>query len=339
METKIVINVKNRRENDEEDLSSLSDGYTTSEEKNEYQTGISLMSWCPSTNHRREDTDSEGRASNKKSLSKEATLPTNVAADSHVNVIVLRDSARPFPDVFFCPITKKLLSDPVVMFHGNSYERGVIKDTGCVLSEHVYPNRALKAIIEETIAINERRATRSVLKQIQRRLDKILERTNIISYVLMERWHRPLPDSFYCPITFSLMNDPVIDKDGYTYEKDAIVNWIWANGTSPITKTAAIVNDLYPNNAIKALIKIETEREKNFQHPAIRRWIAEKNENHEGKLELPHKTKPSQRSGVPLTWGSSSNNYVSGLCYFVLFLLVAFSIFIFLSSLPAFTLF
>jgi hypothetical protein len=60
--------------------------------------------------------------------------------------------------------------------------------------------------------------------------------------------------SFFCPITRSLMVDPVIDPDGNSYEKHAIEDWIRRSGTSPITRTALSINDLHPNRALKTAI-------------------------------------------------------------------------------------
>ena len=40
--------------------------------------------------------------------------------------------------------------------------------------------------------------------------------------------------SFLCPITRELMTDPVIDRDGNSYERSAIENWVRQHGTSPI---------------------------------------------------------------------------------------------------------
>ena len=43
-------------------------------------------------------------------------------------------------------------------------------------------------------------------------------------------------DSLCCPITLSVMSDPVIcTGDGHTYERDAIVNWLKDHDTSPLS--------------------------------------------------------------------------------------------------------
>lgn len=63
-----------------------------------------------------------------------------------------------------------------------------------------------------------------------------------------------IPDSFYCPITLEIMNDPVCDKEGNSFEKSAILAWITAHGCSPITRTPMAAADLVPNRALKDMI-------------------------------------------------------------------------------------
>ncbi|CAF1177076.1 unnamed protein product [Adineta ricciae] len=60
--------------------------------------------------------------------------------------------------------------------------------------------------------------------------------------------------TFICPITHELMNDPVIDPDGNSYERKAIEAWLHSHGTSPITRAPLAVTDLRPNRALKAAI-------------------------------------------------------------------------------------
>ncbi|CAF1652218.1 unnamed protein product, partial [Adineta ricciae] len=60
--------------------------------------------------------------------------------------------------------------------------------------------------------------------------------------------------TFICPITHELMNDPVIDPDGNSYERTAIEAWLSSHGTSPITRAPLTVTDLRPNRALKAAV-------------------------------------------------------------------------------------
>ena len=45
------------------------------------------------------------------------------------------------------------------------------------------------------------------------------------------------PEDLCCPITFVLMNDPVLCSDGFTYEREAIEEWMINNPTSPMART------------------------------------------------------------------------------------------------------
>jgi len=63
-----------------------------------------------------------------------------------------------------------------------------------------------------------------------------------------------VPDSYYCPLTFELMVDPVIDPDGHSYERTAIEEWLRINPVSPMTRSLLTIGDLRPNRALKESI-------------------------------------------------------------------------------------
>ncbi len=63
------------------------------------------------------------------------------------------------------------------------------------------------------------------------------------------------PDEFLCPITLTLMSDPVIGSDGYTYERAAITQWLRTNPHSPMTRQPLAVSSLKPNYALKSAIE------------------------------------------------------------------------------------
>jgi len=65
-----------------------------------------------------------------------------------------------------------------------------------------------------------------------------------------------IPESYYCPITHELMQDPVIDHEGNTYERKAIETWIEKNPTSPFTKNPLTLADLHPNRALRDSIDL-----------------------------------------------------------------------------------
>ena len=46
-----------------------------------------------------------------------------------------------------------------------------------------------------------------------------------------------VPAAYLCPITQSIMSDPVIDREGNSFERTAIEAWLAVRGNSPITRT------------------------------------------------------------------------------------------------------
>lgn len=66
-----------------------------------------------------------------------------------------------------------------------------------------------------------------------------------------------MSNPFECPITLSLMENPVIGPDGYTYEERAITKWLEKHGTSPQTRKTMSVDELIPNRAIAELLARE----------------------------------------------------------------------------------
>jgi hypothetical protein len=57
-----------------------------------------------------------------------------------------------------------------------------------------------------------------------------------------------------CPLTGAPFVEPVIDYEGNTYEKEAILEWLKNNSTSPITRNPLSPDQLFPNRALKDAI-------------------------------------------------------------------------------------
>ena len=87
-----------------------------------------------------------------------------------------------------------------------------------------------------------------------------------------------IPSEFMCPITMVVMKDPVLGTDGYTYEKEAIQQWLRSNTQSPMTREPMRMDGCRPNRALR---------------DAIERWQKEK------EKEAPKKKKTSSTPSAP----------------------------------------
>ena len=50
-------------------------------------------------------------------------------------------------------------------------------------------------------------------------------------------------ESITCPITRDIMREPVVARDGQTYEKSAIIEWLSNHSNSPITNDPLSINN------------------------------------------------------------------------------------------------
>ena len=56
-----------------------------------------------------------------------------------------------------------------------------------------------------------------------------------------------------CPISHQIYLEPVLARDGFTYERVELVKWLNKESISPITREK-IPDDLIPNNSIKSIV-------------------------------------------------------------------------------------
>ncbi|CAB9525250.1 SAM and U-box domain-containing protein 1 [Seminavis robusta] len=147
-----------------------------------------------------------------------------------------------------CPITNLPIEDGIVSpTDGLTYERDSVQRRDCESALDYYPNRALMEYLAPVT---------DPLKEIQ-------------------------PSSnergvFLCPITQDLLRDPVIDPEGYTFERNAVEEWIRNHGVSPITRKPLHVDDLYQNTTLLAVLIREVQRQTDMgiikECDAINEW-------------------------------------------------------------------
>jgi hypothetical protein len=92
---------------------------------------------------------------------------------------------------------------------------------------------------------------------------------------------KSIPNEYYCPITGVVMKDPVLMKDGHTYERGAIATHLERNPMSPMTREPLSMADAVPNRALKALIETATSG----SFPINLKWPSRTGTSH-GKLSV-----------------------------------------------------
>ncbi len=75
-------------------------------------------------------------------------------------------------------------------------------------------------------------------------------------YDAFEKALSEVPDELLCPVSFELMEDPVITPAGITYERKVAEGWIGTHHTEPTLRDEMPmeIKDLVPNRALKAAI-------------------------------------------------------------------------------------
>jgi U-box domain len=203
------------------------------------------------------------------------TTTTTATTSASTGTTTTCMSSDIYPRVFYCHRTNVLMMDPVVGPDGESVERSAIDDESKDRSTPYYPNRALKAILQETSALLKgggdsfslRASWAQIQTSVSRSLRQILPESTSDALTF-----RPLNDAYYCPITLNLIHFPVIDPEGYTFERVALENWVRINGKSPITRATLSIDQLYVNKAIARLLQDEKEKPEDQMHPSVKKW-------------------------------------------------------------------
>jgi hypothetical protein len=68
--------------------------------------------------------------------------------------------------------------------------------------------------------------------------------------------HFSIPPAFICPLTLEMMNDPLMDRDGLNYEREAILEWLHHGKTTcPLTRRPLTYSKLVHNVALRLRIE------------------------------------------------------------------------------------
>ncbi|KAI9662932.1 MAG: hypothetical protein M1821_007979 [Bathelium mastoideum] len=67
--------------------------------------------------------------------------------------------------------------------------------------------------------------------------------------------HREVPDYFLDGITFEVMNDPVVTRNGQSYDRTTIIEHLKRSPYDPLTREPLTIDDLRPNLALRSAIE------------------------------------------------------------------------------------
>jgi len=79
-------------------------------------------------------------------------------------------------------------------------------------------------------------------------------RLQLIEPVAEDDGNDDIPKAFQCPITREVMFDPVLDSEGNTYERAALLTWLSDHHTSPVSRQPLSQRTITPNNALRETI-------------------------------------------------------------------------------------
>uniref|UniRef100_A0A9L0IQF7 WD repeat, SAM and U-box domain-containing protein 1 n=1 Tax=Equus asinus TaxID=9793 RepID=A0A9L0IQF7_EQUAS len=107
--------------------------------------------------------------------------------------------------------------------------------------------RELLNLTKESLADDLKIESLGLRSKVLRKIEELRTKVKTLS--------SGVPDEFICPITRELMKEPVIASDGYSYEKEAMENWISKKKrTSPMTNLVLPSVVLIPNRTLKMAI-------------------------------------------------------------------------------------
>lgn len=123
-----------------------------------------------------------------------------------------------------------------------------LKDLVDIFKMNNIDGRELLNLTKESLADDLKIESLGLRSKVLRKIEELRKKVKILS--------SGIPDEFICPITRELMKDPVIASDGYSYEKEAMENWISKKKrTSPMTNLVLPSVVLTPNRTLKMAIE------------------------------------------------------------------------------------
>ena len=91
-----------------------------------------------------------------------------------------------------------------------------------------------------------------------------------------------VPSKFMCPLTSDIMEDPVMTREGHSFEKSAILSWLSRHSTCPMTYEPLEISQLVANHALRNEIHAWRARRMFEGHNDISESATELHSEHDG---------------------------------------------------------
>eukprot|EP00934_Nitzschia_sp_Nitz4_P002314 Nitzschia sp. Nitz4//scaffold42_size132992//38047//38739//NITZ4_003387-RA/size132992-processed-gene-0.7-mRNA-1//1//CDS//3329551682//2314//frame0 len=151
------------------------------------------------------------------------------------------------PPEFICPLTKKLMSDPMMSRYGNHFERSAIMDwlnkgnNYCPITGN--PLRPSNLVSDKSLQWKIHywaKKNGHELEQVEE------EEKSSVGFIAVP------PEKFICPLTNIVMKDPVCSRNGINFERKAILQWLDEKGDyCPVTNKPLRPAGLISNSKLK----------------------------------------------------------------------------------------
>ena len=108
------------------------------------------------------------------------------------------------------------------------------------------------------------------------------------------------------------MLEPVIDREGNTYERASIEQWLSKHNTSPITRNSLNANHLVVNRALVGLM--ESELKRRGDQPELEKrtaWLKQKERNEKNAKKKNAEKQNAENKNVRNSYNNSYNNNVN----------------------------
>jgi len=189
------------------------------------------------------------------------------------------EAVTPIPTEYLCGLTKKIMREPMMSKYGHHYEKSEILRhleaneycpvTGNSLKAcNLVSNKTLQWKIKywakkNGIDRNARTASPDESRRKTNSTTTVRTSTSSASSVTVP------PSQFLCPLTKSIMRDPVTTTEGVNYERKAILRWLECccdDSLCPVTATPLTRRGLSPNVQLQQEIEQWQKLHQQQQH-------------------------------------------------------------------------